>query len=66
MLTLQRVMWAKAAGIQRQTRLDLLMKTLKPSIWSQEDDGERTLPDPVTSLVYFLHYAQQGCQDWDD
>ena len=25
-----------------------------------------TLPDPEVPLVYSLHYAQQGCQDWED
>ena len=25
-----------------------------------------TLPDPEIPLVYSLHYAQQGRQDWDD
>ena len=25
-----------------------------------------TLPTLETPLVYSLHYAQQGCQDWDD
>ena len=30
------------------------------SIWSEEDNEEMTLPDPETSLMYSLHYAQQG------
>ena len=25
-----------------------------------------TPPDPEVPLVYSLHYAQQGCQDWED
>ena len=25
-----------------------------------------TLPHPEVALVYSLHYAQQGCQDWED
>ena len=25
-----------------------------------------TLPDPEVPLVYSLHYAQQGCQNWDN
>ena len=25
-----------------------------------------THPDPEVPLVYSLHYAQQGCQEWDD
>ena len=25
-----------------------------------------TLPDPEVPLVYSLHYAQQGRQDWED
>ena len=25
-----------------------------------------TLPDPEVPLVYSLHYAQQGCKDWED
>ena len=35
-------------------------------IWSEEDDEEMTLPDPEVSLVYSLHYAQQGRQDLVD
>ena len=63
---LQQVLWAKAEGIERQTRLDLLKRTWKMSIWSEEDDEEMTLPDPEVPLVYSLHYAQQGRQDWED
>ena len=60
---LQQVLWAKAEGIEQRTRLDLLKKTWKTSIWSEEDDEEMTLPDPEVLLVYSLQYAQQGCQD---
>ena len=56
---LQQVLWAKAEGIERRTRLDLLKRTWKTSIWSEEDDEEMTLPDPETLLVYSLHYAQE-------
>ena len=62
---LQQVLWAKAEGIERGTCLDLLKRTWKTSIWSEEDDEEMTLPDPETPLVYSLHYAQE-CQDWED
>ena len=63
---LQQVLWAQAEGIEGQTRLDLLKRTWKTSIWFQEDDEEMTLPDPEVPLVYSLHYAQQGCKDWED
>ena len=63
---LQQVEWAKAEGIERRTRLDLLKRTWKMSIWSEEDDEEMTLPDPEVPLVYSLHYVQQGRQDWED
>ena len=62
---LQQVLWANAEGIERRTRLDLLKRTWKTSIWSEEDDEEMTLPDPETPLVYSLHYAQER-QDWED
>ena len=62
---LQQVLLAKAEGIERQTRLDPLKRTLKTSICSEEDDEEITLPDPETRLVYSLHYAQEH-QDWED
>ena len=62
---LQQVLWAKAGGIERRTRPDLLKGTWKTSFWSEEDDEEMTLPDPETPLVYSLHYAQEG-QDWED
>ena len=63
---LQQVLWAKAEGIERRTRLDLLRRTWKTSIWSEEDDEEMTLPDPEVPLVYSLHYTQQGRQDLED
>ena len=63
---LQQVLWAKAEGIERRACLDLLKWTWKTSIWSEEADEEMTLPDPEVPLVYSLHYAQQGCQDWED
>ena len=62
---LQQVLWAKAEGIEQRTRLDLLKRTWKTSIWSEKDDEEMTLPDPETPLVYSLHYAQER-QDWED
>ena len=58
---LQPVLCAKAAGIERRTRLDLLKGTLKTSVWSEEDD-EVTLPRPEVPLVYSLHYVQPGCR----
>ena len=63
---LQQVLWAKAEGIERQARLDLLTRTWKRSIWREEDDEEMTLPDLEVPLVYSLHYAQQGRHDWED
>ena len=63
---LQQVLWAKAEGIEQRTRLDLLKRTWKTSVWSEEDDEEMSLPDPEVPLVYSLHYAQQGRQDWED
>ena len=63
---LQQVPWAKAEGIKRRTRLDLLKRTRKTSTRSQEDDEEMTLPDPEVPLVYSLHYARQGRQNWED
>ena len=56
---LQQFVWAKAEGMERRTHLDLLKRTWKTSIWSEEDDEEMTLPDPEVPLVYSLHYAQQ-------
>ena len=63
---LQQVLWAKAERIKRQTRLDLIKRTWKTSIWSYEDDEEMTLLDPEVPLVYSLHYAQQGRQYQED
>ena len=63
---LQQVLWAKAEGIEQRTRLDLFNRTWKTSMWSEEDDEEMTLPDLEVPLIYSLHYAQQGCQDWVD
>ena len=54
---LQQVLWAKAEGIERWTRLDLLKSTWKMSIGSEEDDKEMTLPDPEVPLLYSLHHA---------
>ena len=63
---LQQVLWAKVEGNERRTRLDLLKRTWQTSIWSGEDDDEMTPLDPEVPLVYSLHYAQQGRQDWED
>ena len=63
---LKQVLWAKAEGMERRSRLDLLKRTWKTPIWSEEDDKEMTLPDPEAPLVCSLHYAQQGRQDWED
>ena len=53
----QQVLCAKAEGIEQRTRLDLLKRTWKTSIWSKEDDEEMTLADPEVPLVDSLHYA---------
>ena len=63
---LQQVLWAKAERIERRSRLDLLKRTWKTSIWSEGDDEEMTLPDPEVPLIYSLHYAHQSRQDWED
>ena len=63
---LRRLLYLKAAGIERQERLQYLRQTWKSSIWSEEDDGSYTLPDPETPLVYSLHYGQQCPPEWDD
>ena len=42
----QQVLWAKGEGIKQRTRLHLLRRTWKMSIWSEEDDEEMILPDP--------------------
>ena len=56
---LQRLLYLKAEGIERQERLQYLTQTWKSSIWSEEDDDSYTLLDPEIPLVYFLHYGQQ-------
>ena len=63
---LQQVLWAKAEGIEQRNRLDLLKRTWKTSTWSEDDDKEIAPPDPEVRLVYFLHYVQQGHQEWED
>ena len=63
---LQQVLWAQGEGIERRTRLDLLKRTWKTSIWTEEDDKEMTLLDPEIPLVYSLHYVRQGRQDPQD
>ena len=63
---LQQVLWARAEGIERDICLDLLKRTWKTSIWSEEAHEEMTPPDPEVRLVYSLHHAQQGRQDWED
>ena len=63
---LQQVPWATAKGMEQRTRLDILKKTSKRCVWSEEDDEEMTVPDPEIHLVYSFHYVQQGCQDWED
>ena len=64
--TLQQVLWAKAEAIERRARLDHLKMTRKRSVRSQEDDEEIIVPASETPLVYSLHYAQQGRQNWED
>ena len=59
-------LWAKAEGIEPHTRLDLLRRTWKPSIWSENDEEEVTMPYPEVPLGYSLYYAQQGRQDSED
>ena len=63
---LRRLLYLKAAGIERQERLQYLRQTWKSSIWSEEDDDSYTLPDPAIPLVYSLHYGQQCSPEWDD
>ena len=63
---LRRLLYLKAEGIDRQLRLQYLRQTWKSSIWSEEDDGSYTLPDPEIPLVYSLHYGQQYPPEWDD
>ena len=54
---LQRLLYLKAEGIERQKRLQYLTQTWKSSIWSEEDNESYTLPDPEMPLVYSLHYG---------
>ena len=63
--TLQNVLWAKAEGIERQTHVDLLERTSKAPISSEEDAEEMTLPDPEAPLVYSLHNVGLGRQQWE-
>ena len=63
---LQRLLYLKAEGIERQERLQYLRKTWKSSIWSEEDDDSYTLPDPEIPLLLSLHYGQQCPPEWDD
>ena len=62
---LKQVLWSKAEGIERLTRLDLFKRTWKTSVWSEKDDEEMTFPDREVPLVYSLHYVQQAHQDWE-
>ena len=64
--SLRSMLWARAEGIERATRLEHLKNTWKSSIWTEEDDAEYTLPDPAVPLVYSLNYTQQCHQQWDD
>ena len=63
---LWRLLYLKAAGIERQKRLQYLRQNWKSSIWSEEDDDSCTLPDPEILPVYSLHYGQQCPPEWDD
>ena len=54
---LQRLLYLRAEGIERQERLQYLRLTWRYSIWSEEDDDSYTLPDPEIPLVYSLHYG---------
>ena len=63
---LQRLLYLRAEGTERQERLQYLRQTWKSSIWSEEDDDFYTLPDPEIPLVYSLHYGQQCSPEWDD
>ena len=64
-LALQRILYLRAKGIERQERLQYLRQTWKSSIWSEEDDVSYTLPEPEIPLVYSLHYGQQCSPEWD-
>ena len=48
---LQQVLWANAEGTKRRTCFDLLKRTWKKSVWSEEDDEKMTLPDPEVPEV---------------
>ena len=63
---LRRLLYPRAEGIERQEQAQYLRQTWKSSIWSEEDYGSYTLPDPEIPLVYSLHYGQQCPPDWDD
>ena len=56
---LQKMLYLRAEGIERQERLQYLRQIWKSSIWSKEDDELYTLPDLEVPLVYSLHYRQQ-------
>ena len=62
---LQRLLYLRAEGIERQERLQYLRQTWKASIWSEKDDDPYTLPDPEIPLVHSLHYGQQCSPEWD-
>ena len=64
--TLKRVLCAKAQGIERRTRLDLLTRTWNTSKKSEEDDKEIPLPNPEISVVHSFHYGQHDRHDWED
>ena len=63
---LQLVLWAKAKGIERPTRLEFLKMTWKTCIWPEEDNEEMTVPDPEVPMVYSVHDVQRGRQQWKD
>ena len=52
---LQQFLWPKAESFERQTYLDLVKRTWKKSIWSEEDDEERTLqPRGTCGILHSL------------
>ena len=63
---LQRLLYLRAEGIERQERLQYLTQTWKFSIWSEEDDLSYTLPGPRIPLAYSLHYGQQCLPESDE
>ena len=65
---LQRLLYLRADGIERQKRLQYLRQTWKSPISSEEEDDSDsyTLPDPEIPLVYSLHYGQQCPPEWED